>query len=204
MEIATPWAPIKALAHLAGDGDIRPWVNGVWIDSSASELRVVATNGAVMGVYRTEEPSTEAPALLIPTHIIKAAKDAGAFVTLRVDAGNLASLQGMGLQLSWQNKGLALPDWRRCFPRQTTGTAQQFDPELIGRFPKVLKALGHKRTASSVRIAHNHGARGPDAALVTLAGVPHFTGLIQSLRNIEKAPLDVPTSPPAWLFEHTV
>lgn len=201
MELTFPWAPVKALANLASEADIRKWCMGVWIDTSAPTLRVMATNGAALGVYLTEEPSTNVPPVFLPLHIVKACKGFGPTATVRIDDTSHALIECMGTRHSWQDEKFVLVDYRRVFPKHCTGNAQQFDIAQAALFLKVHKALGEKASINAVRITHNSGAQGPEGAVVRLAGVPQFLGALAPLRETKDtgvlAPLDVPT----WMFD---
>lgn len=201
MDLTFPWAPVKALANLASEADVRKWCMGVWIDTSASTLHVMATNGAVLGVYCAEEPSANVPPVFLPLHIVKACKGFGPSATVRIDDTGHALIECMGTRHYWQDEKFAMVDYRRVFPKQCTGTAQQFDASMVALFLKVRKALGKKDIISAVRIAHNGGARGPDGALVHLEGVSRFAGVVMSLReHKDGTPLAAPETP-AWVFE---
>lgn len=201
MELTFPWAPVKALAHLASEHDLRKWCMGVWIDTSAPTLRVVATNGSVLGVYQTEEPSTNVPPVFLPLHIVKACKGFGGSATVRIDAVGRAGVACFGTFHYWQDEKHVLVDYRRVFPRHCTGQVQQFDATLVALFLKARKALGGKDNVNAVRIAHNGGAQGPDGALVRLEGVPDFAGVLMPLREKKDGtPLADPDAP-AWVFE---
>jgi len=201
MEITIPWAPIKALAHLAGEGDIRPWVNGVWIDSAGPTRIVVATNGTVLGVFRTEEPSTNVPPVLVPLHIIKACKTFAADASIQIDDIGRASIGCLGTKRYWQNEKLAMPDFRRVIPcTPCEGPTQQFDAHQLAVFLKVRKALGKKDMPAGVRIAHA-GAR--TCALVTLYDTPEFVGAIAPLNPDAKGVAPLATTAPAWVHSTT-
>ncbi len=206
IELSIPWPPVKALAHLAGEKDIRPWIKGVWLDSSGPTLRVMASDGGALGLYETQEPSTTAPPVFLPGHIVKAAKDFGPQATLRIDDTRHAHLESFGTRHYWQDEGLAMPDYRRAFPKtQCSGIAQQFDAELVAKFVKVRKALGKPWHAAGVRISHNgrdSTSTESDAALVTLRDVPEFAGLLLCLRQGQMADpfLLVPRDTPPWVF----
>lgn len=194
-----PWAPIKALAHLAADEGLRKWTQEVWLDFAGPHVIVWATNGAQLGAYLTEEPSIDHKAVSIPKHTIKAVKGFGPTVTLCVEEGR-CSVQSLGTVHYWQDAGYATIEWRRVLPKQVTGIAQQFDATLLAAFLKVRKALG-KKDAPSVRISHNGGEhKGPAGALVTLLDVPEFVGVLMPI------PLDAKGSvfkaeAPEWGFQ---
>lgn len=202
VELTFPWAPVKALAHLANAEDIRPWTRGVWLDSSAPALHVVATNGTVLGVYLTEDGSTHMPPVFIPLHIIKACKGFGPTALVRIDDTGHAMLDSFGTRHYWQDEKLVLVDYRRAFPQGAcTGNVQQFNTDELQRFAKVRTALGAKASVSPVRISHNARPKeGIDAALVTLADVPRFAGVVMSLREKPDQVL-APTNAPGWVFE---
>ena len=202
MELTFPWAPVKALANLAGETDIRQWVNGVWLDSSAPTVHVVAANGAMLGVYRTEEPSTNAAPVFIPLSTIKVCKGFGPTAVVSIDDTGRAAVSCAGSQHFWQDEKHPCFDHRRVIPRSCTGQAQQFNAEFWASFIKVRRDLGLRHVFDAVQVRHNGGATtGPEGALVLLAGVPQFVGTVMSIREPKNAP--PPLQAPAWVFERT-
>lgn len=204
MEFTIPWAPIKALSHLAAESDIRRWLQGVWIDSSGPRRVIVASDGRALGAYRTEEPSTNVPPLFIPLRVIKLLKAlTGLSVTIR-QRGDDLEIAGLGDRCSFSRGDEKMVDWRRVFPKAPpSGISQQFDPELVARFAKVRKGLARKGAEEKgpvVRIAHDGGRPGYAPALVTLAGVDAFAGALMS------APWDAKGTPwttttPDWVTQ---
>lgn len=200
MEITIPWKPVKALLQLAGKEDIRPYLNGVWIDRQAPHLIAWATTGHILGAVQTEEPSTEGPDVFLPRHIVEACKDFTVQATVKQEADGRMSISCMGTSHYWQDAKFAAVDWRRVVARGKAGErAEQFDATLLAPFVKVRETLcgkkGSTKVAGGVLIAHN-----PDGMLVTLLDAPHFVGVLMPLRDEVTRP-HIRTVAPDWVRE---
>ena len=195
--ITIPWAPVKALLNLAGKADIRPYVNGVWIDRAGPELVIWATTGTVLGAWRTDEPSTNGPPVFLPREAVENGKFTG-LVVIAGEPGGRMKLGGIGDPQEWNDPGHTPPAWRNAVPRdRADGTPRQFDLEKALQFEKVRKAL----KLGAVRIAHTsepkRGESRPDALHVSFKDCPDFVGV---LAPIGGAPVDgMRTCAPDWV-----
>lgn len=213
MEISLPWNPIKALAVLVNDTDIRPWTRGVWLNFEGPHVVVWSTDGAHLGAFRTEEPSILTNSLMVPLHIIKAASKAfGVGATIKRDEDGRCSIESFGTRHYWQDEKLVPPDWRRVLPAdRPTGVAQQFNPALLADFIKLRELLltpaakkdeRKKPAVAPVRVSHNGGPTTAKYApgLVELMGVPDFIGAVMPI-SLDKEGGVYTGAVPDWVRE---
>lgn len=62
---------MHGMLTLAPKNDVRDHLNGVFVDITESEVRLVATNGRWMGIYRMRDVITGAPASGLFSHDMK-------------------------------------------------------------------------------------------------------------------------------------
>ncbi len=175
---------LRALLPLAGDRDVRPYLNGVMVEVHQTQTRYVATTGSVMGVYdESRENDTPEPLqVIIPRDVVKQLKPNknrvfGSLVlnddgTARIL--NPASEQDIGFK---PIDGVFLP-YQRFAPKEVDGTAGNYDVELLYLFVEVNKALGAKYPGT-IDLQQN-GPTG--AALVHLAD-SNFKGVVMPYRK---------------------
>lgn len=165
---------LLAALHCAGKNDVRYYLNGVYVEATATETRLVATTGIVCAAFRQATPNTEAVSLIIPRDTVEAfakvAKNAKG-VALRIVDGQ-HRLYWNGGSLPFAPIDGRFPDYRRVFPQSPSGETAQFNPKLLLAFSKVSKTLG---TGGVIpEILHN----GSSGALVRLNGRSDFVGAV--------------------------
>lgn len=174
---------LNAMLNLSGKKDIRYYLNGVLIQVHENRLRLVATDGHVMGIYQDEIASDDSFQIVIPNEIIS-----------KLDKKQTNVLSRDGDQWRIDNISFApidgqYPDYMRVLPREPlTKEIAQFNPDFIVRFHKVAKGFGFK--AGLLGITHN----GQNAALVDIGMPLNFVGIMMPLRSDMGM-----TSVPAWL-----
>jgi DNA polymerase-3 subunit beta len=179
-EVILNTSHLKAAILFAADKDVRCYLKGVFAEVRATETRLVATNGAAAAaVLRTRVSQPVMPDVIIPSEVIQLALvRKSPTVALALDEGR------------WSLGGIAFtpvdgkyPPYRRIIPVRASGTAAQFDADLIARFRKAGKALGVK---GHPVIRHN----GDDGAQVQFVGrEDEFVGVLRPLRAFsEKYP----------------
>lgn len=174
MRTLIPAKILAAALHCAATYDVRYYLIGVFIEVRAGHCRAVATDGAVVGVFRYPGLLTEdAPVdVIIPRSTVEMAlkfKTPALELVLDDKAWSLA-----GIPFTPQDG--KYPEHRRVVNAQPTGEASYFDPELLMRMVKVGKALGLKSGPPIVRQS------GPSPALVHFHGCDDFTGVVMPYR----------------------
>lgn len=187
VSIRVPDYHLRAIALLAANNDIRYYLNSVFIEATPSETRVTATCGRCLGTLASETANGGVPKeglqLIVPMAAIKAVpktriRDA---LTLFIEP-----VSETHWSITWGDNGALFkpleakyPEWRKVIPEAPSGEAAQFNPELLMKFVKVQKALsGAGADRHFPRVMHN----GHGGALVKLAMVPNFTGVVMPVR----------------------
>ena len=173
---------LNAMLNLSGKKDIRYYLNGVLVQVHENRLRLVATDGHVMGVYQDEIASDDSFQIVIPNEIIsKLDKKQTNVLTnadgvWKIDNIIFAPIDGQ------------YPDYMRVLPtKELTKEIAQFNPDFIARFAKVGKTLTRAKTPI-VQITHN----GQSSALVDIGIPDRFIGVVMPLRldgGFKKAPV---------------
>jgi DNA polymerase-3 subunit beta len=182
---------LKAVRVFAAKQDIRYYLNGVLVQATAKETRIVGTDGTIVGVFDREQQNEGVTfdELIIPTDVIDALKPDAKFpVRVTIDAGQFRIQQYDDRAFTFNPADGRFPDYTRTVPQKVSGEAAQFAGDLLGRIDKAQKIVDKKRTAC---IWHN----GPtDAALFGLIGADRFIGVVMPLTHDPKSrkPLPVP------------
>lgn len=179
-----PAAALKGAAHCAAKSDVRYYLNAVLVErTSSGKVLVAATDGNILGAQVVEQLDPgEGGAFqcLLPLDAVKALPKGGdvvlTFSREKGEAPRFSLSTGAA-----ERGGLAVdgrfPDWRRVVPREASGEAAQFDPDLLARLQKAARtALGGSKLLLEV---HHNGAR--NAALVGIPGRDEWIGVIMPM-----------------------
>jgi DNA polymerase-3 subunit beta len=191
--------PVLAVRELSATDDIRTHLNGICFEIDATETRLLASNGHMIGAYRIlrDEPliTSGHVEVIVPLPLLKLKKKG--VVTIRIGDLPLVGTQSrpvyveqVGVTVSGQSIDGRFPDWRRVIPaKEATGEVAQFNLDYIAAFGRAYKQLHPKAAYSRVNIAHN-GERA--LAVVGFEGDENFWGGLMPM--IGEAP-----STPAWV-----
>ena len=185
MQFSIKQSQLKAMLNLAAKQDIRYYLNGVFVEFNQQTTRLVATCGHKMGLLNhPSEDNQGAGSLIIPREVIENLPKTGKFdpeLTITKFDGNATGwtivIPG-GTQIVFQQIEGNFPDYRRVCNFKTSGEAASFNYEYMVQFLKVQHALGGSKTCT-VNLYQN----GTSGALVTLAGVDNFAGVIMPIRS---------------------
>lgn len=185
MEIHIDLAKLQALQLLAGQNDVRPYLNGVYVEATATQTRLAATNGHIMGLHLQAIPpdfankGVEWETLILPNEVIakcKLQKGVSNIGTVLIDQtanpkwgagieGEPLTINAYTLRL-WDGTLIPFkpcdgkfPDFRRVIPAAsaTQGEGAQFNPAYLAQFVKAVKLLGDR----DARIQMQFNAEGP-------------------------------------------
>lgn len=185
MQFSIKQSQLKAMLNLAAKQDIRFYLCGVFVEFNQQTTRLVATCGHKMGLLNHPSQDNQgASALIIPREVIENLPKTGKFdpeLTITKFDGNATGwtivIPG-GTQIVFQQIEGSFPDYRRVCNFKTSGEAASFNYEYMVQFLKVQHALGGSKT-NTVNLYQN----GTSGALVTLAGVDNFAGVIMPIRS---------------------
>lgn len=177
-------AQLKAAQFLAAENDIRAYFNGVYLEATPFETRLVGCDGTKIGVVRyvVENDLDTDTALIVPNDIIDKAKvtkrDMLSAARVEIENGqHTLCVDTAGLRLPFAPADGRFPEYRRVFPKTTSGEPGQFDPQLLVAFAKAGKTLLHKSNNPVPRLAYNG-----DNARVTFDNYDEFVGVIMGWR----------------------
>lgn len=206
IEFAIRSEVLAAIKLFAATADIRTYLNGVCVEVGPSEVRLIATDGCMLGVFRVKY---QPPALtdtvfqaIVPLDLLRNVKGKwpvlvalgepeGEDNTRRVEVTPAGVATTVGRTIAGRH-----PDYRRIIPRETSGELAQFNPRYIETLRKAYSALYGAKAIPAVGIGHN----GQDVALLTLDD-EDFVGALMPLRNGACA---VMVTAPAWVHDCTL
>jgi len=184
MQFSIKQSQLKAMLNLAAKQDIRYYLNGVFVEFNQQTTRLVATCGHKLGVLNhSSEDNQGAGSLIIPREVIENLPKANkAFdpelIITSEDKEGFWKINAPGVQTIFGQIDGKFPDYRRVCNFKTSGEAANFNYEYMVQFLKVQHALGGSKTCT-VNLYQN----GTSGALVTLAGVDNFAGVIMPMRT---------------------
>ncbi len=196
--ISIPTKHFAAAIHAASKRDIRYYLNGVYVEATEKETRCTATNGYLAATFRHRMDigngmgGEKLVTLIVPRDTVelvnKATRGKG-MIQLERTEGRWTAVTALA-RFPFEPVDGKFPDYRRVFPSGApSGEPAQFDPELLGVFAKVAKALGNPWIPE---VAHN-GVH--DGARVTLNGQHDFVGVVMPWRCPKGKRADVD---PSW------
>jgi len=199
--------PVMATIRLfAAEKDTRQYINGVCVEVSQLETRLIATNGHVVAAYRVRQENSavyQPFSFIVPIELFKKVLPKKGNVTLR------ATLPGNGrtedaAQCGVEQAGVIMrapsivggfPDYRRVFPRETSGEVAMLGGEYLGLIEHIQKNINGNW---GVRIDYN--GLGP-ALLRTFD--ENFTAAIMPMHpraNREGEEIEFPLRD--WIFDY--
>ena len=200
---------IAVLKLFASDKDVRFYLNGIALEIGATESRLVATNGLMLGCFRivSEQPEVAAPLtnIIIPNDLLKSikpsgmveiaigdleTKDNGKGEQVPVSNSRPITLTYASVSISGKTMDGTFPDFRRVIPSKVSGQPAQFDPRFTGTLAKAWSIIHGGKGPHLVGIGFN----GTDGALIDLA-YEDFTGVIMPLRSNA---ITAPVASPPW------
>lgn len=179
MKILLPRAQLAAALLFAANQDIRYYLNGVRVEATPKETRLIVTDGAMLAVFRSDPSVTDAIAFTIPRFTIESAlKQKADFHVVDIETGRycLDNLDFVPVDGKF-------PEYRRVIPRVVSGLAGSgFDIERLGLIAKAAKLVGVKPQSIVVRQNGEHGG-----ALLQFLGYDNFIGVLMPLNPFPKA-----------------
>jgi len=197
-----PRTELKGMLNFAAKKDIRYYLNGVCLEIGNKEVRILATDGHVMGVQRVllEEPIplSEQFQVIISTDDIKAIQKSKYDTPLKIsidamqsDGKRYISIDDNGTIRTFPALDGEYPDYRRVIPSSVSNETAQYNHELLVKFQDYSNLFNKKGQNISVEYNGNSGA------LVSI-GRDSFIGVIMPIRA------DETNSAPTWATDSCV
>ena len=182
MQFSIKQSQLKALLILAPKSDIRYYLCGIFVEYNSTTTRLVVTDGHKLGILNHHsEDNQGAGFLTIPRDVIENLPKAGKIDPLLIftkeEKAGYWKITGMGIQTIFAQVEGTFPDYRRVCQFTTDGTVANFNYEYLTQFLKVQYLLGGRKTATL-----NLYQNGNSSALVHLAGVDNFVGVVMPMR----------------------
>ena len=183
MQFSIKQSQLKALLTLAPKSDIRYYLCGVFVEYNATTTRLVVTDGHKLGILNHHsEDNQGAGTVIIPREVIENLPKAGKIDPLLIftkeEKQGYWKITGMGIQTIFAQIEGTYPDYRRVCQFTTDGTVANYNYEYLVQFLKVQHLLGGSKFATL-----NLYQNGNSSALVHLAGVDNFVGVVMPMRN---------------------
>ena len=148
---------LKAAAYFSPVKDERYYLNGILIDSTPIQTRVVATDGRALFCAKEDAKGNNVDNFvgIVPIATIKQilswkAQSKGGLATMRVvittrdDPAEEHRAEWAGNVAIFKLIDGTFPPYRRIVPTDVSGEASNYDPELLMRCKKAAEALGRK------------------------------------------------------------
>ncbi len=182
----------------AGEQDMRTYLNGICVEATWLETRLIATDGHALAAqrYSTANETGGGPAyVVIPRAIaetVKSAKGPDLYITR--DAEGIWFLHDAQSRVVFTPLKGKYPDYRRVVPQECDGKPAEFAPSLLMKFAKAAKILG-AANEYAVRYAQN----GSGGTYVYFGNIPDFCGVIMPKGKIVAGKMVAPDMrPPTW------
>ncbi len=148
---------LKAAAYFSPVKDTRYVLNGILIESTPIQTRVVATDGRALFCAKEDAKGNNVDNFvgIVPIATIKQilswkAQSKGGWASMRVVITTLDNpaeeyrAEWAGNVAIFQMIAMTFPNYRLVVPTDVSGEASNFDPELLMRCKKAAEALGRK------------------------------------------------------------
>ena len=147
---------LKAAAYFSPVKDTRYVLNGILIESTPVQTRVVATDGLALFCVKDDAKGNNVDNFVgvVPVDTVKQilswkAQSKGAaslsvVITTRDDPAEEHRAEWAGNVAIFKLIDGTFPDYRPVVPTDVSGEASNFDPELLMRCKKAAEALGRK------------------------------------------------------------
>lgn len=198
--INVPLRTLKAALHVAAKGDIRFYLNGVFVLAWANETRCVATDGHMLAAMRVEQdnevPAGDAPVeLIIPRDVLDGIKATATHVQSTAcvlegpdDAGRWTLQVGASEMRVFAPVDGKFPEYSRVIPSRVTGKPVQINPAMLARMATCIETLNGKNKSGASIAMHLHhnggdGAPGAGNSVLVTSKYNNFVGVIMAVRG---------------------
>ena len=162
-------AALKAASRFAAKRDVRYYMIGVYVQATATETRLIATDGHTMLIHRSKTENTHAWDGIIPLDTVTAIlkhkspyekRDTYLPVELSECGGTEARIDHAGHAFIFKPVDGKFPDYARVIPKTVSGEAACYQTDYLQRVNDAAIDLGNAKQAGFAM-----GYNGPGAAL---------------------------------------
>lgn len=186
---------LMAAFQFAADKDIRFYLNGVQVEATVKETRIVGTDGHTLGavrhmregrdVQRNELDGERYVSFILPRAAIAAMKLTKTelhLLTLTIELdGRQGTLCAGGSRFMFETVDGTYPNYHRVIPEKASGEVCQFNPKYLARTHKAVQILRNKPDPF-MHIAHN----GSGGIIVTAEHCDDdFVAVIMGWRSVD-------------------
>lgn len=200
MEIFITAKQVGVLLQFAAKHDVRDYINAICIQTDGAKGYAVATDGAIMGVYKLHfQRPVEKCEIIVPRDILENVKStsAGALVSISVEETspshprNIAVRQGNS---QWHGvmESRAYPDWRRLIPEKVSGEPANLSVTVYEKLCKAAKLVQGNKAPFFIL-----GQNGTGASIVDLRD-EDFIGIVMPIR-VDKKDIARVSVRPEWV-----
>lgn len=192
-----PRCHLRAVSRFSAVKDIRFYLNGVFVDATASRTVLVGTDGHVLGAMHSTQAGQGTLSVTIPSdvvarftkypssqaqHELVLTESNGEF-TLRDEVG--------GVEVKFKGEDGRFPDWARIVPASASNQPVVFNPNLMVKFADAAKDLQISKPSEIPPVWYQQN--GESGTLVRLAD-SDFLGVVMPVRHNKVGD----TSAPGW------
>jgi DNA polymerase-3 subunit beta len=162
---------LKAASYFSGVKDIRYYLNGILIESTPMQTRVVATDGHALFCSKDDAKGDNEGTFtgIVPNDIVKQIlawkapyKSAADLPVVITTAADEQRAEWCGSTAVFKLIDGKFPEYARVVPTDVSGEASHFNPDLLIRCKKAAEALG---TSSKGFYAFKQGGDGSGIAV---------------------------------------
>jgi DNA polymerase III sliding clamp (beta) subunit (PCNA family) len=192
---ATFTIPAKVLlgmSHLVSGDATRYNLTGVLIEKRDGDIRIVATDGHLMGIYNARQDGVEwfdgasgyESANVNLADFVSLLKDAkkNRIDAVKVSLNGTVKMEYFGKTVESEYAVGSFPDWERCVPEETDTPTPHIGIQLslLDKFKKCLVDLSGSSKGIYLRMSFT----GPESQIKITSGCdPNFTGILMPSRS---------------------
>lgn len=189
---------LKAAAYFSAKEDIRFYLNGVLIESTPLQTRVVATDGHALFCAKDDAKGENVDSFvgIVPNDTVKQIlawkaphKGAADLPVVITTAETEQRAEWCGNTAVFKLIDAKFPDYARVVPEKVSGDASHIDPELLMRCKKAAEVLG------TSKLGHFAFKQGGDGSAIAVFSVEAFA-VVMPMRGDKADVADV-----AWARE---
>jgi DNA polymerase-3 subunit beta len=156
MRIVINRAALKAVSRFAAKQDIRYYLQGVLVESSPTETRIVGCDGHTLAIHRSQHtgenegqwtgivPLPTVLALLKMKATHKTLRDAPIYLTVQ-ESGEIRA-DWIDQSVNFRTIDGKFPEYQRVIPAKLDGTKAWYQPEYLQRIADASKDMGESFT----------------------------------------------------------